>query len=145
MKLDSASTWQTAVSICAAHNTTIISIHSPETNQAVAGTLRAKATRHVFSAFAQENNLLGTSVVWLGLHAPNARWQWADNSTYNYANWSPNGETNCGSIGGDCYVAMSIVNGTNFGTWTGYSWGGPDAPNGYNGWEPAVCVKPAYY
>lgn len=103
--------------------------------------IRAKVTQHIVSVFAQANNYYTKSLVWLGLHAPNARWQWADNSTYNYANWSPGGETNCGSVGGDCYVAMSIVNGTNFGKWTGYSWMFASDENG----EPIICVKPPYY
>lgn len=85
------------------------------------------------------------SAAWIGLHAPNAHWQWADNSTYNYANWSPDGETNCASIGSDCYVAMSLVNGTTFGQWTGYSREGPDDYSGYTGWEPIICVRSAYY
>ncbi|KAH7711503.1 C-type lectin domain family 10 member A-like, partial [Aphelenchoides avenae] len=119
--------WPFAVNACNEHNSTAISIHSAEENQAAA-------------VFAQAHNYYSLTAVWLGLHVLDGLWHWADNSTFNYANWAPGGETNCMGIGRDCYVVMSIVNGTNFGKWTGYSAGyaPPDRL------EPIICTRPAF-
>lgn len=134
------------VYVRAEYNATSISIHNPEVNHAAAGNQASheKNVKYIRSVFAQaSNNIYGTTAVWLGLHNPGgwAGWQWVDNSTYNYANWTPDGETNCGISGGDCHALMSTVNGTGFGKWTGYVGGGPD----YEGYETVICVRPALY
>jgi hypothetical protein len=93
-------------------NSTMVSIHSAVQNRDV--TDFAVAQGYV------NNNL------WIGLHAPNGRWKWTDNSTYNYANWQPNGQNGgCAQVGWDCWVALSAYNNTqygkSYGQWVGFN------------------------
>lgn len=51
MKFDELNYWPDVVVACTQHNSTVISIHSPEANYAAAGTLSRKAHLNISSSF----------------------------------------------------------------------------------------------
>lgn len=75
-----------------------------------------------------------TLFAWIALHAPNGRWEWIDGTPFNYANWAPGGEANCGDKTKDCHVGI-LVN-SDYGKWWGYN---QDANDQF------VCSRPANY